>query len=265
MTGVEIAPEFRAVLDAAGLNTFESLMAVPAANVVRAVPGRSTVRVELPGLVGYLKRYEPSYLSPIKKLLRAMRWPGADDEAAREWRKINLFRELGFLSAAPVALGQQRQGGIVVASFLLQQEIGGGVPAEDYIQTISGPRRWELLRQIGRLARQLRDAGLIHKDLNFKHIFVVERGAAWDLYLIDLQRVLGPRHHRERWYIKDAASLAYSAQAHGHCSRTDVLRLYQAYRPGPMDKAFIRHVWKRVLWLQQRRPKYQRVWNAPGS
>ena len=70
-----VAAEFLPLLQAAGLDSFNRIMALPANTVVRAVPGRSTVRVELPlptgdTLVGYLKRYGEEYLSPLDKLLR---------------------------------------------------------------------------------------------------------------------------------------------------------------------------------------------------
>ncbi|MEI6085489.1 MAG: lipopolysaccharide kinase InaA family protein [Verrucomicrobiota bacterium] len=228
-------------------------MALPATNVVRAVPGRSTIRVMIHGTAMYLKRYERGYLSPAKKFLRLIHWPGCDDEAAREWRKMHLLRQHGFLTATPVALG--RRG---FASFLLQQEIAGGVPADEHLQTLATPQRRQLLRQVGELARRLRAAGFIHKDLYLKHIFV----AGGELYLIDLQRVLGPRRHRERWYLKDAAALAFSLRAHGKCSWTDVMRVYKAYAPGKTDKNFIRQLWPKITRLLNRTPKYKRVWNS---
>ena len=257
MTTVEIAPEFEPLLRAHGLDSFDRIMALPTRAVVRAVPGRSTVRVELPSFVGYLKRYEADYHSPVKKLLRLLHWPGFDDEAAREWRKIQLLRQHGFLTATPVAVG--RRG---FASFLLQQEITGGEPADEYLRRQPTGRRHRLLAKVGKLARRLRDAGLIHKDLYLKHIFVAERGDDWQLYLIDLQRVLGPRPHRGRWYLKDAAALAFSARAHAGCSLTDLMRLYKAYALGETDKRFVRKVWRRVERLLRRTPKYKRVWNA---
>jgi tRNA A-37 threonylcarbamoyl transferase component Bud32 len=258
---VTAAAPFLPVLQAAGLDTFDRFMALPARGTVRAVPGRSTVRVELPSLTAYLKRYEPNYLSTADRVLRALHWPGADDEASREWRKMLLLREHGFLTATPVAAGQSRRGGIVLSSFLMQQEISGGQPADEVLPKLPLPRKRRLLRRLGALARRLRDAGFIHKDLYLKHIFVVERGDDWDLYLIDLQRVLGPRRHRKRWYLKDAAALAHSARARTHCSKTDLLRLYQGYASGAMDRTFIRKVWSRMERLQRHPPKYKRVWN----
>ena len=259
---LSVVAEFLPALRAAGLDSMDKVMALPSQDVVRAVPGRSTVRVELPPWVAYLKRYEPAYLTAGDRLLRAVHWPRADDEASREWRKMFLLRERGFLTASPVALGQLRRGGVVVSSFLMQQEINGGQPADEYLQGLPGPRRRRLLPQLGALARRLREAGLIHKDLYLKHIFVVERGDDWDLYLIDLQRVLGPRRHRDRWYLKDAAALAHSTRVRARGSKTDLLRLYRGYAPGGPDRRFVRKVWARMERLRRHPPKYKRVWNG---
>jgi hypothetical protein len=270
-----VASRFLPLLQAAGLDSFDKIMALPAKAVIRAVPGRSTIRVELPSstgdtLVGYLKRYGEEYLSPLDKLLRLIRWPGADDEAAREWRKILLLRTHNFLTAIPIAVGQLRRGGIVTSSFLLQQEIPGGLPADDYIvqRLASAPpqRKWKLCKKLGESARTFQDAGFIHKDFYLKHIFVVERGDDWDLYLIDLQRVLGPRAHRQRWYLKDLSALAHSARRRGKLSLPNTLRIYRGYagitKLRATDKQFIASIWQRVRKLRGRQPKYGRIWNA---
>jgi hypothetical protein len=270
-----VASRFLPTLQAAGLDSFDKIMALPANTVIRSVPGRSTIRVELPSptggtLVGYLKRYGEEYLSPLDKLLRLLHWPGSDDEAAREWRKILLLHSHNFLTAVPIAVGQLRQAGIVTCSFLLQQEIPGGLPADDYIvqRLASAPpeRKWRLFKKLGEWARTFQDAGFIHKDFYLKHIFVVERDDDWDLYLIDLQRVLGPRAHRQRWYLKDLSALAHSARRRGKLSLPNILRIYQGYagitKLRATDKQFIGNVWRRVRKLRGRQPKYGRVWNA---
>jgi hypothetical protein len=270
-----VGSEFLPLLQAAGLDSFDKIMALPAEAVIRAVPGRSTVRIELPlstggRLVGYLKRYAEEYLSPFEKLLRRIHWPGSDDEAAREWRKMLLLRTHNFLTAVPIAVGQSRRGGIVTSSFLLQQEIPNGLPTDDYIvqRLAASPpqRKWKLCEKLGELARTFQDAGFIHKDFYLKHIFIVERGDDWDLYLIDLQRVLGPRAHRQRWYLKDLSALAHSARRRGKLSLPNILRIYRGYartkKLKAADKQFIRIVWQRVRKLRGHQPKYGRIWNA---
>ena len=160
---------------------------------------------------------------------------------------------------------------MVTASFLLQQEIVGGLPADEYflrrLVAALPQRKWQLLEQIGKLAASLHGAGFIHKDHYRKHIFVVERGAEWELFLIDLQRVLGPRRHRRRWYLKDLGALAYSAQVHTRLSLTNLIWLYRAFtgvkKLGRADREMIAKIWQRVRTFQKRQPKYRRVWNAP--
>jgi len=270
-----VASRFLPLLQAAGLDSFDKIMALPAKIVIRAVPGRSTIRVEFTSptgdtVVGYLKRYGEEYLSPFDKLLRLVRWPGSDDEAAREWRKILLLRTHNFLTAIPIAVGQSRRGGIVTSSFLLQQEIPDGLPADDYIlqRLASAPhqRKWKLYEKLGKLARTFQDAGFIHKDFYLKHIFVVERGDDWDLYLIDLQRVLGPRAHRQRWHLKDLSALTHSARRRAHLSLPNLLRIYRGYagitKLRATDKQLVASIWQRVLKLRGRQPKYGRIWNA---
>jgi hypothetical protein len=270
-----VSAAFADSLRAQGLDTFDRFMTLPAHTVVRAVPGRSTVRVELamaggPATVGYLKRYERGGLSAGRWLFRLLRWPGSDDEAGREWRKILLLRQHGFRTAEPIALGQRRAAGVVIEGFLLQQEVPGGVPADEYLsrnlRTSAPQRRWELIERIGQFAGRFQRAGFIHKDLYLKHVFVVERGADWDLFLIDLQRVLGPRRHRERWYLKDLGALGYSTLFHAKRPRTDLLRLYRGFsgrrRLAEGDKAFLLRIWARVRVFLRRQPKYRRVWNA---
>jgi hypothetical protein len=266
------------VLQANSLATFDAVSRLPVTNVVRAVPGRSTSRLVLrrpegADLVAYLKRYEPGYLSAWRQLARRLHWPGAADEAAQEWDHLVRLHALGFRTARPLALGQLRQGGIVAASFLLQEEIPGGLPADEYFlnHLAAGPprRRWELLGKIGTLVGQFHQAGLVHKDLYFKHLFVVERGADWELYLIDLQRVVGPARHRARWYLKDLAALGFSARVHARLPRTALLRLFHGFTGRPRltaaDKALLRRLGPQVRRLEHRSPKYRRIYNAPPS
>jgi Lipopolysaccharide kinase (Kdo/WaaP) family len=152
----------------------------------------------------------------------------------------------------------------------LQQEIPNGLPGDDYIveqlTTVPPRRKWKFYEKLGALARSFQDTGFIHKDFYLKHIFVMERGDDWDLYLIDLQRVLGPRRHRQRWYLKDLSALAHSARRRGKLSLPNTLRIYRGYahtkKLQAADKQFIGNIWRRVRRLRGRQPKYGRIWNA---
>jgi hypothetical protein len=271
-----VEESWAAVLRANGLDAVTKLMALQSGKVERAVPGRSTVRLELAVRDGtriavYLKRFDPEYLSLGRALLRFLRWPGADDEALREWRKIFQLRRHGFVTAPPVAVGQLRRAGIVTHSLVMTQEITGGIPADQYFQSHlrAGPlrRKWAWLAAVGRFARHFQEARFIHKDFYLSHIFVVEEGEDWRFHLIDLQRVRGPRWHLSRWYLKDLIALTFSARIKARCSRPDMLRLYKAYarrvKLSTKDKQIIRRLWRRARKLERRPPRYRRVWNRP--
>jgi len=121
-------------------------MALPGGKVVRNFPGRRTVRLELKSATGspqsiYLKRYESAYLSAGGWLLRWLRWPGAEDEALREWQMIPQVRSLGIRTATPIAVGQERAGGPVKRSFLMTAEIAGATEGHTFVQNLPAAER----------------------------------------------------------------------------------------------------------------------------
>lgn len=262
------------VLRANGLDSFAAVMRRQGF-LMRSVPGRSTVRIELPAGAGdcraaYLKRYEPAYLRWWQWPLRWLHWPGAVDEARHEWDMLLAFRRHGFRAAEPLAVGQQAVAGVVVRSFLLTAEITGGIAAHEYVRTLGARARRAFARQVGELTRRLHGAGFIHKDYYLNHILVVESGAASGtpaLFLIDLQRVQGPGRFSRRWHVKDLAALGYSAQLAG-APRADLLAFYRAYTGrqalGPADRRLVRAVLRRVAALHRRQPKYDAIWDQPG-
>ena len=269
-------PAFMPWLKHNGLDTFAGVMALSGGNMMRSVPGRSTVQIELRqpngGMqVAYLKRYEANYLKPLDRLKRLLHWPGADDEAAHEWRMINLLRDAGFNTPMPIACGQFKSGGIVTRSFLLTAEIAGGEAAHECLRTFkTKPReRRSFLREVGTVSQQFHGAGFVHKDFYLSHLFVAPgaKPGTRAFYFIDLQRLARPRLLNRRWRIKDAAQLAYSAHLDG-ASHADLLACYLAYadkkRLDSEDRRWIRDVWKRVRGLQNRGPKYDVIWDKPG-
>jgi len=272
---LRVTEGFLPLLRANGLHSFDKIMACSGGTMMRSVPGRSTVKIELPRpdggtQVAFLKRYEPEYLSSGKKLLRLLHWPGADDEALHEWNCIRVLRDAGFNTAALIAVGQERGAGIVRRSFLLTAEIAGGIAAHDYVRTLKVKARRELALQIADLARRFHGAGFAHKDHYLSHIFIVPSGSpttAPDYYYIDLQRLIRPRLFQTRWVIKDLAVLGYSALLSG-ATRADLMRFCHAYfqrsRLTADDRRLIRSVMSRVNGLRQRRPKYDVIWDQPG-
>ena len=267
--------EFLSVLQACGLDTFEKIMACAGGRVMRSVPGRSTVRLELrpagDGVrVVFLKRYEPEYLTLGQRLLRFLRWPGARDEAFHEWKAIEELRAQDFNTATAIAVGQEKKFGVVTRSFLMTAEIVGGIAAHDCLRTLSPKARRELTTKIADLTRRFHSAGFAHKDYYLSHIFVVPLGAEaskLQLFFIDLQRLIRPRILRGRWLVKDLAALGYSARLAG-ATRGDLLCFYKTCfersRLTTRDRKLIRRITARVRALERRSPKYDVIWDQPG-
>ncbi len=258
-----VAPGFLPLLVSNGLDSFERVMALPGGKVFRDFPGRRTVRLELKTSGGalqavFLKRYEAGYLSAGGSLLRRLRWPGAEDEARREWRMIHEVRSLGIRTATPIALGQEKAGGTATRSFLLTAEIPGAVDGITWAEQLPGLERRQFLLHVAELAREFHAAGLVHKDFYLGHVLVSPGAAGPESFLIDLQRVVRPCCFRSRWVAKDLGAGLLDVARGG--SRTDLLRCYLAYlgRPGLGDpeKVLARTILRRVAWLRTRQPKH---------
>lgn len=244
MTGSDfkVDPALVALLREHGLDAFDKSMACSTGTVVRSVPGRSTVRIQIGDQVAYLKRYQPPYYSWWRQLL------GLDNEAQHEWEMIHTLRSHGFNAATPIACGRQGN-----SSFVMTLEIPGGVPADKHFRTLTGAERNKFIKQVAELTRRFHGAGFIHKDYYLSHIFV----GGDQLYLIDLQRVRGPGNFHERWRIKDLGALAYTLQLAG-ASDDELTELLG-------DNKQARLVMARVHALHARGPKYDVIWDRPGE
>ena len=259
-----VSAGFLPLLRANGLDSFEQVMALSGGKVFRDFPGRRTVRLELNAESGgtqavFLKRYETDYLSLAGRWLRRLRWPGAQDEALREWRMIEQVHSLGIRTATPVALGQETTGGAATRSFLMTMEIPGAVEGIAWAEQLSARERRRFLLQVAELARRFHAAGLVHKDFYLGHVLVSPGAGGPELFLIDLQRAVQPCCFRARWVAKDLGALAYSMYNAGG-SRTDLLRCHLAYcgkdTLDDAEKRVVRAVLHRAAWLRGRQPKH---------
>jgi hypothetical protein len=261
---ITVAEGFLPLLTANGLDSFERVMALSGGKVFRDFPGRQTVRLELATAGGgsravFLKRYETGYLTPVGRWLRRLHWPGAEDEALREWRMIQEVASLGIRTATPVALGQKTPGGAATRSFLMTAEIPEAVEGIAWAERLPARERRRFLVRVAELARQFHEAGLVHKDFYLGHFLVSPAASGPELFLIDLQRATRPCCFRSRWVTKDLGALAYSMYNAGG-SRSDLLRCHLAYSGQTgldgAGKLQAQAVWRRVAWLRTRQPKH---------
>lgn len=196
------------------------------AEVVRATPDRRVLRIEGPPVI-WVKHFRHRTLRGwAKALLRK-------SPAAREWGALQAVRRRGLPTPEPIGLGES--GGIVKReSFLVTGELEGALPLDDLVRgknRLTARQRWRLIAEVAALIRKAHDRGVYQRDLHLENFLVREGASEFEVFLIDLQRViigrlLGPG---PRW--ENLAVL------HGGCaaaSRTDRLRFLQAYLSSPL-------------------------------
>jgi heptose I phosphotransferase len=263
-----VSDEFLPALRAAGLVTLRALMSLAGGKPYRVVPGRSTVRVELPDPAGgtravYVKRY--TAVPWREKVRRTLRFGPAKSQADRELRAIYRLADAGIASMRAAAMGDElAAGGRREQSCLVTEEVPGATQADDLCEDAFGRDRSRqataakrrLIRAIAGLARRMHAANLSHRDFYLCHILV--RPVPGDeprLHLIDLARVA---HHKrglgERWIVKDLAAMLFSSwpsAATGIRSpvftRTDAMRFVLEYFGAPRLSAHEKRIVGRVV------------------
>jgi len=217
---------------------------------------RERIRVQLPGSDGqpvtlYLKRYrQPGLRDQWRRILTCR----ADHSTAWwEWQQVRRLRRAGIPTPTPVAFGEKMGGWREKCSFIVLASAPGEslerwVPRNlmDGQTVVSVEDRRRLVRQVALLARALHQARFCHRDLYLSHVFVdMTEFSTPKLTLIDLQRVFRPRWRKQRWRVKDLASLHFSCPRRA-VSATDRLRFVLAYlaadRLTPTGKRLIRQI-----------------------
>jgi len=279
---LQINDAFRPALEAAGLVTFDAVMALAGGTVYRLAPGRSTVRVELTDPAGgtrtiYVKRHDRApWLAALRRTLSLKEPVSA---ARREVKSISRLTDAGIPTMRLAAFGEAlARGGRGERSCLLTEELAGAVQADAYCERQFGgaaapPKtaaKRQLVRAIGRLARRFHAAGFVHRDFYLCHILVrpVEGGEP-GLHLIDLQRVdRNPAGAPRRWIVKDLAALLFSSwpspATHVRSrvfSHTDRMRFAREYfgvrRLGPGEKAILRSVIRKARRIARHEARRQ--------
>lgn len=217
-------------------------------------PYRSRLRFELPdGPAVYLKRYVqvPRSIQLKNRLQYGRRAATCDlDRLPGE-----TFARAGIRTPKVIAYGAEWNGGQEKRSFILTEEIPGGVSLEKKLPeclTNLNPlelvqERRAFLHKLADWVRTLHGTGLCHRDLYLAHIFLTDQE---ELVLIDLHRTFRPRLGAARYRRKDITQLYYSAPGRT-ISRADRLRFYLRYaghkKLTTADRRFIGGV-KKKAW-----------------
>jgi hypothetical protein len=220
------------------------------------VKGRRELRV-------YLKRH---YRLPWWHGILTTFFPnGAWSPGLQEWQHLVWAAREGFPVPRPVAAGQMVGPWGKLQGFLAVEELHGMLPLHEAVPLAAerlAPAdfaRWKrgLTRELARLARELHQRRVFHKDLYFCHFYIPESFTrippdewAKQVVMIDLHRLARHRITASWWQVKDLAQLLYSSRVPGVTAR-DRLRFWKLYRsawpgrePGQWLVPFVRWKWR---------------------
>lgn len=205
--------------------------------VYRAMPDRTTLRFERNGRAYFLKFHRGVGWPEILKNLLFFRLPilSAENERAA----IALLAERGVDTMVAAGFGKEGCNPAATRSFLITEEIANAPSLEDVTATWAETPpafidKRILTREVARVARQMHQAGVNHRDFYLCH-FLLRDGCPQppQLALIDLHRAQIRKSVPVRWRRKDLAAL-YSSAAHIPLTRNDIFRFAVEYYQQPL-------------------------------
>lgn len=209
---------YREILGDMNLFEFETIMDISDGQMYKKNKLRSVHRIEYKGKAFFLKRH-------FSKSRVSWAW--------REWQNIYKLRALGIGTMDPVALGQRND---TNQSFLITKSLEENMRLEDCIPSYCSGKlnsaeiiqKRMLIKELAHLASKLHDNNLFHKDFYSGHIFLKRKDNAFNLKLIDLQRLCSHNIGTDHWRVKDLASLNFSCPDE-YISSADRLRFLKHY------------------------------------
>jgi tRNA A-37 threonylcarbamoyl transferase component Bud32 len=194
--------------------------------VVRATPDRRVLRIEGRPVI-WVKHFRHRTLRGWAKT-----W-FRKSPAARELAALQEVRRRGLPAPEPIGLGENR-GISKRESFLVTAEVTGAAPLEALVlekHRLAPRKRWKLIAEVAALIRKAHDRGISQRDLHLGNFLVRQGASEFEVFLVDLQRVLIGRS------LAPGARWENLSVLHGGCtaaSRTDRLRFLQAYLATPL-------------------------------
>ncbi len=244
----------------ANLTTFRRVMETTEGTCLRALKDRENWKLQLhnphqPSRAAYLKKH---HVRDVGSWMRAkLGVPPLATAGSVEARNVERLRRVGIPAMQVIAYGEKLHGSGLSESFVLTEELTDHTQLDHFLkqrfsdcrtprQQQENVERRALIQQVAVVARRFHTLGYNHRDFYCCHFFIREpRTGAFEVNLIDLQRVEHRRRLRRRWLVKDLAQLSYSAPGE-QVSRTDQMAFIKRYldvpKLRPMDKRFIRAI-----------------------
>jgi len=236
--------------------------------VYRSVANRRTLRFELNGKGYFLKWHGGIGWKEVLKNLTSFRMPIWG--AGNEWAAINRLTEQQIPTMRWVGFGVRGWNPAQQESFIITDELAPTISLEDLCREwASKPPPYHfkthLIRQVARLARDMHQAGVNHRDFYICHILWRTETPDYthlpqyqNLHIIDLHRAAVRSNVPHRWLVKDVGSLYFSAMDCG-LSWRDLLRAIRIYS-GSLKRALTEEAnfWREVE--QRAHALYAEVW-----
>jgi heptose I phosphotransferase len=238
--------------------------------VFREVESRRTLRFEIGSNRYFVKLHFGVGWREIFKNLAQLRLPVLG--ASNEIRAILKLQNLDVATMTPVAYVSKGRKPAKMRSCIITRALENTKSLEELVLSgaVSSDLRRQLICKIARIARELHNNGMNHRDFYICH-FLLDMSYFNDgplgepeIFLIDLHRAQIRDHTPRRWREKDIGGLLFSACDAG-LTRTDIIRFVQIYT----GKAFRdtlsedRVFWNRVL--NRARKLYLRDHGAPSQ
>ena len=246
------------------------------ADVLRLRNGRANavLAIEVEGRTVnlFLKRHDP--VSFGRGVLQFLQERQVQSPGMRECRNVEILRGLGIRGVPVVAAGEDVKPFRRRRSYFLSRELEGAAPLDDFLRERFPADRAPnsdafrlkraIIGRLARIARRFHAYGCHHQDFYLNHFFIRLAGGdagrqadAFELFLIDLQRMRRVRRLRKRWVVKDLGQLDYSAHR-AALSRADRLRFLLAYLDVASLDSSNRRFLRRVLAKSARIARHAR-------
>ncbi len=239
--GIELDPELARFFQ--GESAFDQLMDCEGKNY-RHIKTRRTVKFERGGRHYFIKIHRACGWREVWKNWLGFKRPVTS--ARMEWEAIDRLQMLNVPTLKVVGRGIRGKAPAKLESFVITEALHGMVSLEQLTQNwghLPLERRirlkWELLRQLAVIARNIHQNGLNHRDFYLCHFLVQDLDwTCWrptdplTLHLIDLHRMQIRQTVPHRWLLKDLAGLLFSAMDCG-LTRNDLLRFAVIYWDRP--------------------------------
>jgi heptose I phosphotransferase len=225
--------------------------------VFRDVPGRKTMQITLGGRSYFIKQHFGVGWGEIAKNLISFKAPIIS--AMTEVEAIQKLTEIGIATTPLVAYGQRGISPASLQSFVLTEDLGDIVSLEDICADsstypLTEQNKQSMLITVANMATKLHTAGLVHRDFYFCHFALnrqhavvdYEKVKQYDLYLVDLHRMLLNQAPNGNAVMKDIAGFYFSAMQNGFTA--DELTLFKQHYLKQSD-AFWEQVDKRARQL----------------